>query len=95
MVRVNRMVNKMSIPCLKCPVLAICMGKKNIDCQILVDYLGSIKNSRVNYIKAVRSIQETFKKSIIVFNFNNQKVNTDRKEIETKTSNICYWGNDA
>ena len=90
------MIDKINdLPCLKCPVLAICVGKKNIECQILIDYLGSIrtKNSRVNYLKAVHSIQEIFKKSIIVSS--NQVIYTNGKEIGTKMSNICYWGNDA
>lgn len=92
----NIMLDKMNdLPCLTCPVLAICVGKKNIDCQILIDYLGSIrtKNSRVDYLKVVRSIQEIFKKSMIVIS--NQIVYTNGKETGTKLSNICYWGSDA
>jgi hypothetical protein len=34
------MVSKMrDLPCLKCPVLAMCIAKKNIDCSLLIDFL--------------------------------------------------------
>ena len=70
------------IPCIKCLIRPLCMNKKTIRCEILLDYLDNVKyNTYPMWSIITGQLREAFKGNWCVVGINNKatKIQRDRK----------------
>lgn len=89
------MLYKMSdLPCLKCPVLAICVTKKIINCSLLLDFLNKYQRVAKHpmWNRMLRLVRKTLRGDWCVVGINNQVtfLEKDRSPPEGPNGDIYY-----